>query len=336
MKCLKTIALLLLTLACCLHAQATLQGVHLGSHVCGPAVSANDLQGKVVLFEYWGVNCPPCVASISHLTHLQEEYGRDNFIIIANHCQGGGIDNTSKVWKSKATNDLVSVVDGGSLPQSNVTGIPRCFLFNHEGKLVYDGHPREVDAALKEAMDASPGAVVAGMEYKHFAKHAKAIGSQRGAIGKLLEKLAEVKADEEGHEEAAFLLERVYAYADKQKAIAETAMEDDPVKAMQIMLKMAGWLKGDDRADWFKDQGKALKKTDAFKDALKATKMLASVRAQADKIGLSQNPKQIKSVKSKHNQVHGVAVMLKTIEEKFPGTKAATEAADLRAAWGLQ
>ena len=31
-----------------------------GSHIHGPKLKASDLKGKVVFFEYWGINCPPC------------------------------------------------------------------------------------------------------------------------------------------------------------------------------------------------------------------------------------------------------------------------------------
>lgn len=318
-----------------LHAEATLDGVNLGTHICGPSISTSELKGKVVLFEYWGVNCPPCVASIPHLTHLQKQYGRDNFIILANHCQGGGAANTTKVWKGKATNDLVTVIDGGDLPNSKVSGIPRCFLFNHEGKLVFDGHPAKVDAALKEAMEASPGALVSGMDYKVFAKEARAIGSQKVSIGKTIGKLNKVKEGDKGREEASFLLKNIGEFVEKQKAKVETAKTEDPVQAMIIMNKMSGWLKGDDRADWFKDGAKALKKEDGYKDAVKATKMLLTAKAHADKLGLSKNPKQILATKSKAQQVKSIAGILHSIEKKYPDTKAAKDSQALRASWGL-
>ena len=43
-----------------------------GSHIHGPKLKASDLKGKVVFFEYWGINCPPCIASMPHLQELQE------------------------------------------------------------------------------------------------------------------------------------------------------------------------------------------------------------------------------------------------------------------------
>ena len=45
-----------------------------GSHIHGPKLEASDLKGKVVFFEYWGINCPPCIASMPHLQELQEKF----------------------------------------------------------------------------------------------------------------------------------------------------------------------------------------------------------------------------------------------------------------------
>ena len=56
----------------------------------------------------------------------------------------------------------ISVINGGDLAGSNVSGIPRCFLFGADGKLIFDGSPFEVEEPLKKAVEASPGQLVAG------------------------------------------------------------------------------------------------------------------------------------------------------------------------------
>ena len=122
-------------------AEATLDGVRLGEYATGPKVSVSDLKGRVVLFEYWGVNCGPCLANIPHVTQLQKKYPRDRFIVIANHCQGGSAANAGAVWVAHAHDDIVSVINHGNLPGNGVRGIPYCFLFDATGKLVYKGSP---------------------------------------------------------------------------------------------------------------------------------------------------------------------------------------------------
>ena len=58
-----------------------------GSHIHGPKLKASDLKGKVVFFEYWGINCPPCIASMPHLQELQEKFQSKGFTVIGSHSQ---------------------------------------------------------------------------------------------------------------------------------------------------------------------------------------------------------------------------------------------------------
>jgi len=132
---------------------AKLDGVDLGTHVTGPSVSAEDLKGKVVVFEYWGDRCPPCLASIPHITKLQEQHGRDKVVVVANQVWTKDVNAAKKAWQSKAKNDLVSVVNHGGLVGARVKGVPHSFVFNAKGKLVWNGHPMNgLDKAIDKAL----------------------------------------------------------------------------------------------------------------------------------------------------------------------------------------
>ncbi|MBA3845107.1 MAG: TlpA family protein disulfide reductase [Planctomycetes bacterium] len=318
-------------------AEATLTGINLGTHVDGPKVSASDLQGRVVLFEYWGVNCPPCVGSIHHLTELQAKYGRDNFLIVANHCQGGSADNTRTVWRGKASNDLVSVVDSGALPGSNVTGIPRCFLFDHEGKLVFDGSPSQVDGALEQAMRDNPGQMVAGRTYQKLTKEAATLGAQKTPLAatlKALRKAAEGD-DAAAKDEADFLLGRVGEWQAEQLEKVGTARAEDPERCLAQVTKMAALLKGDELGEPFATLQDEFKKDKAFQTELKAAAALAAIRADADKCKLSKDPTSAKAQKSNQAAIAGIAANLKGLQKKFADTAAARRAAELSQEWGL-
>jgi thiol-disulfide isomerase/thioredoxin len=53
------------------------------AHLYGPKIKASDLKGKVVFFEYWGINCPPCIASFPHLVKLYDQYKSKGLVIPA-------------------------------------------------------------------------------------------------------------------------------------------------------------------------------------------------------------------------------------------------------------
>jgi thiol-disulfide isomerase/thioredoxin len=97
------------------HAAATLDNMSPGSHVNGPKFDPADLKGRIVLVEYWGINCPPCLASIPHLSELQEKYGRDQFVIIANQSQDANVAKAQSVFKGRGGSDLITVINHGRL-----------------------------------------------------------------------------------------------------------------------------------------------------------------------------------------------------------------------------
>jgi len=50
--------------------------------VAGQSISLASLQGKVVIVDFWGTWCPPCVAEIPSFIRLQNEYGPQGFQMV--------------------------------------------------------------------------------------------------------------------------------------------------------------------------------------------------------------------------------------------------------------
>lgn len=136
----------------------SLDGVKLGTHVHGPKTSADDLAGKVVVFEYWGDGCPPCLHAIPHLAKLQKKYGRDKLNIVANQVWTKDIEAAKQAWKDAGGSDDISVVNHGALKGASVNGVPHSFVFDHKGKLLWHGHPAssEMDKTIKAAVAKLP------------------------------------------------------------------------------------------------------------------------------------------------------------------------------------
>ncbi len=64
------------------------------------------LEGKVVFLEFFGHKCPPCLASIPHLTKLQEKY-KGKLAIVAIEVQGHNNKQAAKFAKEKGINYIV-------------------------------------------------------------------------------------------------------------------------------------------------------------------------------------------------------------------------------------
>ncbi len=53
----------------------------------GEPVALTDLKGKVVLVNFWGAWCPPCVEEFPHMVKLAEKFaGHDDFRLLAVSC----------------------------------------------------------------------------------------------------------------------------------------------------------------------------------------------------------------------------------------------------------
>lgn len=122
------------------------------SHIAGPKLKASDLKGKVVLLEFWGIHCPPCIASMPHLEELNKEFAEtEKLVIIGSHVQARS-DEVGKFIKKKGITFPIyqwARIDGAPAPS---TGIPFAVLINAGGKVVRSGHPNEIIKAVREEM----------------------------------------------------------------------------------------------------------------------------------------------------------------------------------------
>jgi tetratricopeptide (TPR) repeat protein len=80
-------------------------------------------KGKVYMVEFWATWCAPCIASMPHLTALQQKHKDKGLTIVS-----------------------VSAADGRG------NGIPCSFLVDGNGRIAYIGHPMGIDATLESVV----------------------------------------------------------------------------------------------------------------------------------------------------------------------------------------
>lgn len=72
-----------------------------------------ELEGKIVLVEFFGYRCPPCKESIPHLIDLQKKY-KDKLAIVAIEVQGYPKPQLKKFVKEKGINYITATEEDAS------------------------------------------------------------------------------------------------------------------------------------------------------------------------------------------------------------------------------
>lgn len=100
----------------------------------GEYMSLEDLQGKVVLLDFWGTWCPPCVESVPELRNLHKKYSKEpSFVLI-----GISSDREDEVWrdfteKNKMVWPQYRDKDRKIQFAFGVRAFPTYILIDHEG-----------------------------------------------------------------------------------------------------------------------------------------------------------------------------------------------------------
>lgn len=130
---------------------ANVSQVRWGEVVNDVAFDAKDVEGKVVVVEEWGVNCPPCIASLPEMAKLAKRYEKKGLVVVGLEVQNGTKEQILELLKDARVK--YPVTKGGNAPVST-GGIPHACIFGTDGKLLWHGHPGadEFERELKKAL----------------------------------------------------------------------------------------------------------------------------------------------------------------------------------------
>lgn len=312
---------------------ASLKDVELGEHWYGPRWTNEDLKGRVVLFEFWGLKCPACLAALPNLVKLQEELKDSGFVIIASHVQDPPKEEVVNYARAQKVN--FSVTSFGRVPGDQGKTVPRAFLFDGSGTLVAEGHPDALKPRIRELVASEPHWLAAGRTYAKLKPLAESL-KKTTSYGPLLKKLeAEAKKGGETGEEAKYLLERIVAHGRKKLDEAKALEAEDAYLAEKLYGEVAASWKGNDVGTDAAARLKELKGDKGFQQELKASALAHQILAQCEGL-VAQGGKINLDYAPNKKIAAAVRSMVPVLKKKFPDSKAAAKISEELRSYGFK
>lgn len=120
----------------------------------GPsAPTLSELRGKVVLIDFWGSWCGPCLAQLPEIRRLRDQYAEQDLVVLGVHSTDGADDGEQHIQR----NDLdwpIAFDDSNRTAEAyRVPGWPSLYLIDRQGRLrMARPMPLELDAAIESLL----------------------------------------------------------------------------------------------------------------------------------------------------------------------------------------
>ncbi len=248
-------------------------------HIYGEKITPADLRGKVVFFEYWGINCGPCIASMPHLVELQKKYGDEYFTVIASHMQGMDEARIREFLVKTGVN--FPVYDWAQLQGATpISKLPTSILVGADGHIIAEGKPWQFDEQVAAAVEEAKQGyrILCEVSLDKYQSLVKVIVSR----GKDIEsKMVPVReAAEGGDAEAKRVCDAYDAWLVDEKQRIARQFETDPMKAMRsvAVLKRAVPSVAD-----FEEQAQKIRENPTYRQLADIRKRLGAVQSRVEK-----------------------------------------------------
>ncbi len=293
-------------------------------HIYGEKISADDLRGKVVFFEYWGLQCPPCRAAMPHLVELQKKYGNKGFIVIGSHVQ----------FLSPAMKDYLKdlkvnfpIYQHKVLPEAPCPGgIPHSVLIGADGRIVAEGTPSQVYGAVEDAVNkvANGFPILDGVELKKYKALERTLVSNGTNVEGKVEALREEARG--GDAEAQAICEAYDAWLDNEKQRITRQCEANPIQAVKSVAQLK---KAVPSVTDFDEQVQAFKEAPVYQKIAAVQKKVAGLQKRQVS-GKRVTPGTLKSLRKAVEEIRamegvGVEALCDSIESDIDALAEAVE-----------
>jgi thiol-disulfide isomerase/thioredoxin len=301
--------------------------IRLGNAVLGPKLAPEDLKGRVVFVDYWGIHCAPCLAAMPHVSALHNELADFGLVVIGAHVQDGETEKVRAVALGRGATFPIQVnsrVKGGEDNRS----LPHSFLFDHTGQCVFRGLPTEADGLIRKAVGA---ALVAAAKQEKWSPALAGIVKDLQA-GKppatILPRVAALRnSSGEAGDDAKALLAAMTAVGKKKLDEANEKKGSEPLEAYLLIEKVPTAFKGSPVATEASELLTKLKAEKAVRAELAARSALEAVKKLDQQLGLgAEDPRKPEWQKAHKEPLAQLKKKVQAMQKLWPEAKSTQQA----------
>ena len=127
--------------------------------LAGDSMSLADLNGKVVLVDFFYRTCAPCMHAMPVLQRLHEQYSDKGLVVIGIDPKNDSAEALTELLKTKAVTYPVLMAPEALAKSYNVDGYPTMYLIDRTGKVSSshrgfgDGSEKELVKAIEKSLE---------------------------------------------------------------------------------------------------------------------------------------------------------------------------------------
>lgn len=120
----------------------------------GENIRLADYRGKVIFLDFWASWCPPCLVSLPAYQRMYEEYGSDDWMLIAINVDEDTEDGQFFLEDNPVTYPSIADPEGDIGIPYKLRSLPVSFLIDQNGNIVerYRGFEPGDEAVIWQAI----------------------------------------------------------------------------------------------------------------------------------------------------------------------------------------
>jgi thiol-disulfide isomerase/thioredoxin len=294
----------------------------------GKTIDLKAYKGKIVVIDFWATWCGPCMAEAGHMVETNDKYKDKGLALVGISLDDDKAAVTNVVKEKNFT--WPQFFDGRGWQNKFATAfgvhsIPRTFLLDPDGKVIWSGHPAQLDAPLEKAFKDTPPRLVDPATVEKATATLEQVeasiksGDDAAAIKAFATLPPDARKDGSVDTRAKKAEEKLQAAAQGMLAEVETQVQQkDYVAATKRLRELIAILGASDAGTKAKQR---LSQISAMPDAQAAI-------AAADKSAKADTELAVAQQLATDKKDEQAYARYKGIVKQFPGTDAAKSAAD--------